>query len=264
MVVYMNRQTVIEKLLILGLEKFEVDIYLYLLEHGSRTHLQLSREADIDRSKVYRYVEKLVKKNLLEHVSDNSGKKLQAASPLNIEMLIRKKEAVLEEQKVFLPELINSLTSLPSYSKREFEVIHYRGQDGVQQMLWNHLSASTEIVAFSYQNKNDMVGKSFAEKIRFRQVEKNIKLYELENEVDQGDFWYTDVIGWDQVYSSKYIDPKILEIKQYIAVFDNIVSIINWIDNEQVGVEVHNEVFAKMQKQLFWGFWGSIDEKGIL
>ncbi len=258
----MNKQISLTQLVDLGLEEIEAEIYLFLLEHGSRTYLELSRETNINRSKIYRYVEKLTAKKLLEESNTQWGKKLNASSPQNIELLVQEKEEALKQQKELVPSLIEGLSNIPIFQQREFEVKHYRGQDGLKQMLWNQLAAQKEILAFSYKNKNDIAGKTFAEKIRSEQVELKIMLYEVENETDQGDTWYTDVPGWTKLYDSRYIDPKVLDIKQYIAIFNNTVAIINWLDGEEVGVEIINSTYAQMQKQMFWKFW-EISEKYI-
>lgn len=251
----MNKSAILSQLESLGLEEVEAKIYLYLLENGPRTYLQLSHEINIDRSKIYRSVEKLLKKKLLEEINTVLGKRIQAASPQNIEFLLQEEEIDLSTKKSISKKLVGELSNLPNYVEREFEVKHYHGQEGLRQMLWNQLHAKKEILAFSHKNKNDIVGKTYAEKIRTEQVERKIMLYEIENETDQGDYWYTNVAKWKDFYQSRYIAPKILEIKQYIAIFNNTVVVINWSNGEEVGVEIINLFYAQMQKQLFWKFW---------
>lgn len=261
MIVYMNKQLTLEQLINIGLEEIEANIYLYLLENGPRTHLQLSREINKDRSKIYRYVDKLTKKNLLEESTDAWGKKLQAAKPENIDLFFQEKEEILKSQKENLPILIEELKNLPTYSQREFEIKNYHGQEGLRQMLWNQLSAKKQLLAFSYKNRNDIVGKSYAEKIRAEQVERKIILYEIENEIDQGKYWYTNVVNWGKYYRSFHIPSKILTIKQHVSIFNDTVAIINWLKNEEVGIEITNSSYANMQKQMFWKFW-EIAKKG--
>ena len=251
----MNKQISISQLIELGLEESEANIYLYLLEHGPRTPLTLSREINIDRAKIYRVVEKLVKKKLLAESNDAWGKRIQASSPQNVELLIQEKEETLNNQKEALPSLIENLSSLPTYQQREFEVKHYRGQDGLKQMLWNQLSAKKELLFFGLKNRNDIAGKTFADKIRSEQVDRKIMAYELENETDQKNYWYTDVPRWGEFYESPYIPPTVLNIKQYIVIFNNTVAIMNWLDGEEVGLEIINSTYADMQRQLFWKFW---------
>lgn len=255
MIVDMNKQLILKQLIDIGLEEIEANVYFHLLENGPRTHLQLSRETSIDRSKIYRYVEKLIKKNLIIESNDAWGKKLQAAKPGNIEQLLEKKGEILRLQKEVAPILINELNNLPSYNQREIEIKNYRGSEGLKQMLWNQLSAKKELLAFSYKNRNDIVGESFAEKVRAEQVERKITLYEVENETDQGNYWYTKVENWNKFYKSRFISPKILTIRQHISIFNDTVAIINWLNEEQVGLEITHSFYAKMQKQIFWKFW---------
>lgn len=252
----MNKQQILTNLMQFGLDEVEANIYMHLLENGPRTPLELSRQVNINRSRIYRYLDKLIDKKIVEILNESRGKKLKASNPQNLQLIIEEIEERLKSQKNVFRELITKLSNIPSVTHREFEVKHYHRKEGLKQMLWNHLSAtSNEILAFSFRNKNDMVGKAFAEKIREEQIKRKITLFELENETDQGNYWYTDIPNWAKFYKSRYISPKILEIKQYIAVFDNTVSIINWFDGEDIGIEIVNSIYAKTQKQLFWKFW---------
>lgn len=259
MIVYMNKQILIEQLEQYGLSEIEAAIYLHLLESGPQTALELSRSINIDRSKVYRSVEKLLAKKFLEETHAAWGKKLQAAAPSNIALLVAAEEEAVKSRKEALPALIDELSTVPMYSQREFEVKHYRGQEGLKQMMWNQLSAKKEIVAFSYKTRNEIVGKNFAEKVRSEQVARKIVLYEIENETDQGDYWYTDVEKFDKFYKSRYISPKTLDIDQHISIFNDTVSIINFVDDEKIGLEIINSSFAKTQKQVFWKFWAILE-----
>lgn len=251
----MNKQLISDQLGIFGLDDVEIPLYLHLLQNGPKTPLDLSRETNVNRSRIYRYLDRLKTKKLIEENAVGRGISLKAANPKNLELLVHEKERELKEQKASLPTLLKELTGLPGELEKVFEVKYYHGPEGLKQLMWNHLSANKEILAFSYRNKNDTVGKTFAERIREEQVERKIMLYEIENETDQGDFWYTGVQGWPKYYQSRYISPKILEIKQYIGIFNNTVSIANWIDNEPVGIEVVNAVYASTQRQLFRKFW---------
>jgi sugar-specific transcriptional regulator TrmB len=255
MIVHMNKQIVLTQLNALGLDEIEAIIYLYLLEHGPRTHLELSRETNIDRSKIYRDVESLKRKKLIEETNNSRGQKLRAAEPQNLELLIHEKEQELKLQKENLPEILRELTSLPTDQQKNIEIKHYRGTDGLKQMLWNHMAAKKEILVFGYENRNNIAGKTFAETIRYEQVKRKITKIEIENATDQGDYWYTSVPDWGKYYKSRYIPPKVLNIQQYQVIFNNTISILSWGDGNKVGVEIINSPFVEMYKQIFWKFW---------
>jgi sugar-specific transcriptional regulator TrmB len=252
-----NKQIVPSLLGRFGLDEIEAQVYLYLLQNGSRTPLDLSREISINRSRIYRYIDRLVGKKLVEVSGEERGRKLKASNPSNLELLIQEEELKAKSQREVLPELLKELTRLPAKLEKEFEVRHYHGIEGLRQMLWNHLStADRQILAYCYQNRNEMVGKQFAEKIREEQVFKKVMLYEIQNESDKGSYWYTDVANWGKYYTTCEISPKIMEIKQYIAIVNNTVSICNWVEGERVGIEIENSTYAKAQRQLFWTLWG--------
>src|SRR3989338_10073509 len=253
--VRMNKQIIISRLSAFGLDEIEAKIYFHLLEHGSQKPLELSRDININRSKIYRYIDKLIAKKLLELSNVERGIRLKAASPENLELLIYEKEQEIKQQKENLPDILKVLKSLPENEQKTFEVKHYHGTDGLKQMLWNHLSAKKEILVFGFENRNNIAGKAFAETIRFEQVRRKITKIEIENATDQGNYWYTKVFNWGSFYRSRYIPPKILTIKQYQVICNDTISILNWGDGIKVGVEIENSPFVKMYKQIFWKFW---------
>ncbi len=251
----MNKQILTSQLEQFGLDDVEVQIYLNLLSGGAKTPLDLSRETSINRSKIYRYLDRLKQKRLIEEADKGRGLTIKAANPDSLQLLILEKEQQVKNQKDILPDLLKELTALPVMTKSGFEVKHYHGTEGLKQMLWNHLAAKKEILVFGYENRNNIAGKAFAETIRFEQVERKITKIEIENATDQGDYWYTSVPHWGKYYKSRYVPPKVLNIQQYQVIFNDTISILNWADGNKVGVEVTNPGFADMYKQIFWNYW---------
>ena len=261
----MNKQIITTQLTQFGLDEVEVQIYLSLLEKGEKTPLDLSRETNINRSKIYRYLDRLKLKHLIEETDKGRGLRLKAANPDSFQLLILEKERELKNQKELLPDIVKELASLPGSARSGFEIKHYHGTDGLKQMLWNHLKAKKEILVFGYENRNNIAGKAFAETIRFEQVERKITKIEIEIATDQGNYWYTSVANWGKFYKSRYIPPRILNIKQYQVIFNDTISILNWADGNKVGIEITNQNFADMSKQIFWKFWdiaGDFIEEG--
>jgi sugar-specific transcriptional regulator TrmB len=255
MFVHLNKQIITAQLLQFDLDEVEVQIYLALLENGPKNPLDLSRETSINRTKIYRYLDRLKRKRLVEESDLGRGLMLKAASPDTLQLLVAETEQKLKSQKELLPEILKEIAVLPQNAPSLFDIKHYHGDEGLKQMLWNHLAAKKELYIFGYQYRNDIVGKSFAETVRSEQVNRKIVVKEIENETDQGNYWYTDVPNWGLYYQSRYIPPQILRIRQYQAIFNNTISIMNWTDNNKVGIEITNESFANMYKQIFNKFW---------
>ncbi len=252
----MNKQIITRQLEQFGLDDVEVQIYLNLLERGAKTPLDLSRETNINRSRIYRYLDRLQAKRLIEEADKGRGLKLKAAGPDSLQLLILEKEQQLRNQKELLPDLAKELAALPATGgKSGFEVKHYHGTEGLKQMLWNHLAAKKELLLFGLENRNNIAGKAFADTIRFEQVERKITAIELENRTDQGNYWYTNVPNWGKYYRFRYIPSRILAIKQYLVIFNDTISILNWTDGNNVGVEITNASFADMHRQIFRHYW---------
>lgn len=207
-----------------------------------------------------RHHNRLKVKRLIEESDKGRGLTLKAASPDSLELFILEREQQLKNQKELLPDLVKELSGLPVNGKSGFEIKHYHGTEGLKQMLWNHLAAKKEILVFGYENRNNIAGKAFAETIRSEQVERKITKIEIENVTDQGDYWYTNVPDWGKFYRSRYIPSKILAIKQYMVLFNDTISILNWTDGNKVGVEITNASFAEMYKQIFWKFWDTAED----
>ncbi len=252
----MNKQLVLSQLQSLGLDEIEVALYIHLRESGPKTPLDLSRETSVNRSRIYRYLDRLKAKKLIEEVNLGRGIVLKASNPNNLELIILQKEQDLKIQRENLANILKEFTSLQETNKpKSIEIRHYHGTEGLKQMLWNHLSAKKELLVFGFENRNDIAGKAFAEKIRYEQVERKITKIEVENATDQGNYWYTTVPNWGKYYQSRYIPPRVLDIKQYQVIFNDTISILSWTNGDKVGLEVENAPFVKMYKQIFWKFW---------
>lgn len=258
MSVQLNKQLYLNELQELGLSEEEAMLYIFLLENGPKTHLEISRETNLNRSKIYRISEKLTQKNILEESNTAWGKKIKAAPAENLELLIKADEEKLESRKRKLPNLITTLSSISSSIPGKFEVIHYKGIEGLKQMLWNDLKAK-EVLAFGYQSTNDFVGKKFADTLREKAVRRKVHYKEIGNETND-DNSYNSALGWEKVFEYRQIDEKVLKIQQTIEIYNNTVAILNWINGDLAGIEIISDEYANLMRQIFNFFWNLVEE----
>lgn len=250
----MNKQILVEKLEKMGLSEDESEIYLFLLENGPRSPLELSRQTNINRSKIYRLIEVMQEKKLLEDTKTAWGQKLVAAPPDNLELIIARDEEKVKQKKIILDGIIDDLLELPGESESSFQIKYYKGLDGIKQMFWNGLKAKEETLIFGYDSIDKFVGWDFAERLRKESVRRKIYFYELTND-DLDDSW-TDIYELLAEYQkTKKVDKKLLTIKQYTEIHDNLVRIYNMDEKERIGIEIINKNYAEMIKQIFWHYW---------
>ena len=244
------------KLILLGLNDKQAEIYLLLLKHGLTSLLELSRQSTINRTTIYRIVEDLKKINLVEEVLDDRGVKVKAAAPENLNLLLTQKETELNQLKSNLSDLISDLSAIKDQPTSSTQVVYFRGQSGLKQLLWNILKAKGESVGYGFADWNQSVGREFAEKLRAERVKRQIYDREIQNTDQAGPMSdWTNVKNYDQIYQCRLLDKKIVDIKHDTYIYNDVFVFFYFIKNEMFGIEIHNAEIAKTQKQIFEVLW---------
>src|SRR5687767_2632205 len=114
----------------LGLEAEIADLYLALYAHGPQTISELSRNSRVERTRIYRLIDKLLESNLVEVESQYKRGIIKAAPIANLHILIAKKEQELKslQDELGLIEQVLARNSLSSPATR---VQFYHGPEGV-------------------------------------------------------------------------------------------------------------------------------------
>jgi len=219
----MNNNTIIELLKNFDLNSKEGEIYLTLLQKGILSPLQLSRATLLNRTTIYR---------------------------------ILQKESEIDKLKQTLPELKAQLTAIQGLASPETKVLYYRGQDGLKQLLWNTLNAENEIIGYGYMNWNDVVGKEFAEKLRQEVVLRKRYSREIQNSNSIDPLkTYTSVPSYDKYYSGKKIPKEKIAIKHDTYIYNNVFAFSHFIKEEFFGIEIYNAEIVLTQRQIFEILW---------
>ena len=251
-----------------GLTQEESIIYLELLEKKVATALSLSRNLHLGRTKVYRILDKLIKKEMVTQQLDSGGFKFIANDPRQLELLITKKEAQLVTLQKSLPQVVEILQAKVDSGKSGSKILYYRGQEGLSQVNWNLLRAKRELLSYEVSTANAYLPQIEAEKLRQAIVDKKILIRTLTNKTHQEP--YTDVLeivkNWWQL---RHISPKVLQIRADIFIYNDVYAVCNYLDSGNVFCfETYNENMTQMQREIFENLWQSAttmkstDERG--
>lgn len=236
-----------------GLTQEESLIYIDLLKNSFSTALAISRRLHIGRTKVYRIVDTLKKKRLVEEKLGDRGLEFGAANPHRLEQLASEKEV---QAKVLLQNshlLATQLEKLVAPFQRS-KVLYYEGQDGLEQVSYNTTHTKGIMRVYEFAHMSDFINKNLAEKIREKYVERNITTYDLTNQESFPGF--TDVHKHIESLSQfRYIDSSVLEIKFETLIYNDVYATYTYSNDEIFCVEVYNEQLATMQKQIFDYIW---------
>jgi sugar-specific transcriptional regulator TrmB len=236
----------------IGLTDKHALVYASLIAKNSITPLGLARETKINRTSLYRYLEELRGKGLAELVLGDKSNKYRA-NPEGLNQYLMSEESRVESLKSTIPTLVAELSK--QKVTEGSEVKYYQGVQGLKQMLWNVVSSGKEYIGLGYQDWNTSVGKSFAEKLRAKNMETGASSREILNH-PENTFEYTGLgETYSKVFEHRAIDPKILEIKHDTYIYDDVFAYYYHYQGEYFGVEIHNKEIARTERQMFEILW---------
>lgn len=242
----------------LGLSKNEVQIFLALLD-GPKNPTEVSRLTGIARSNVYRIVDTLSEKGILQELTTENDKLLTAADPAALELLVIEQENHAALQRSHFEQLLPLLAHAAN-EKNELGIKTYRSTGGLKQMLWNELKHK-EILLFSAGSLNQGTGKRWAEKYRSEIIRRNIMQRAIENPTSPLPT-SSDYLEYHNHYLVRYVPSEILDIQSEISIHGDSVSIYNaWTHHLQLGAEIHNPFLAKLMRQVFENYWQMAQEQ---
>jgi sugar-specific transcriptional regulator TrmB len=134
------------KLALLGLNKNEIIIYLFLIQNGKSSVTNVSRETKISRTNCYYILNQLIEKRLVE---ENNNQKKKMFLPLDPSALVGYGEKMVTEAKKILPDLYgiysyNKNKPVVSYAETDDELVALLGQISLTPSI--HVIGSIDIL----------------------------------------------------------------------------------------------------------------------
>ncbi|HYH75273.1 MAG TPA: helix-turn-helix domain-containing protein [Candidatus Saccharimonadales bacterium] len=241
----------------LGLESEIADIYLALHAHGPQTIAALARTSGVERTRIYRLIDRLLESNLIEVETHYKRGVIKAAPIANLHILITQREQELRSLQDELG-LIEQVLARNSLSDPSTRVQFYKGPEGYKQMLWNETNARSEVLCLLYENMQVKTKAAFLERWMQKSNENGVRYRAMGSDtfLKSQKEWYSQhdneqLKHWD----FRYVSPTLFKITQSCDVYDDVVAYYSWKDNEIFGIEIHNKETAAQQRQLFELLW---------
>ena len=231
----------------LGLEPEIADIYLALHTYGPQSISQLSRNARVERTRIYRLIDQLMDSNLIEVAAPQKRGIIKAAPIANLQILITQKELELKSLHDELG-LIEQVLARNSLSSPVSRVQFYEGPEAAKQIRQNMLSAKSEVLSMLFKDLYDEFDQQFvtqwiASADRQGHVFRSVLKRGLAGSAVPSN------------WSSRIADAEIIPITFSTFIYDDVVATYQWHQKTIYGVELHNEAFANMQRSLFEMLW---------
>lgn len=241
----------------LGLEHEIADMYLALYTHGPQTISELSRNAKVERTRIYRLIDKLMASNLIEVESHYKRGIIKAAPIANLRILISQKEQELKSLQDELG-LIEQVLSRNDLSNSATRVQFYQGPEGVKQMFWNQTGSRTEAVSILRENMQTKTNEKFFERWAHTCNEQNLHFRSIVSDtfLASQKQWYAKhdnekLTHWQ----GRYLAPNAFPIRHNTVIYSDVTSYFNWKNNEIFGIEIYNQDIADAQRAFFEMLW---------
>lgn len=235
-----------------------------VLERSTRhTNQTKSGRPEPIRIKVYRLLDKLIGKQLVEQKLNERGLKFGATNPQKFSQLIEERKYQLEALSNSLPQVVTALQQLSHTQQKSSKVLYYEGVEGLKQVSYNITHAKDLVRVFEVEHLSDFLPKDFAEDIRKQLVEKKILTKDLTNKSSFPGF--TEVSEMIECFSqTRYIDPAFLKINFEVLIYNDVYATYTYQGEQIFCVEIYNEQLSQMQKQIFDFIWSQAQEMKYL
>ncbi|HSW66582.1 MAG TPA: helix-turn-helix domain-containing protein [Bacillota bacterium] len=250
----MDRTATISKYLgKLGVEPEAVTLYIALTKHGHSSALQLSKATGIGRTHVYRLLEALQQCGLTSAEQLSYGTLYRALPLENIEGLLANREAETAAIRRNLGAMTAALQAIAGGSGPKATVQHYYGQAGLKQVNWNLTKADKEYRCFEAAHLSAHLDKAFARRHRERCLERELTSYDLTNA--------TTVHAKElEPFEPKrtflcHIDPEVLTINFEVLLYNDVVTLLDYTEQNAMAIEIHHPSLKAMMQQLFDAMW---------
>lgn len=248
--------SIIDNLTMFGMSANEAEVYSSLIGNGWLTALQLSHKCPVKRTTLYRLLEGLLNKGLIEEKIDDKRTYYAATTIEQFERLIKHKEDEAKKLREMFPDLKSQLSLASSLGSRGMNVRFYRGIPGLQHLqLKATVTKNTELLIFDSNQWSKILSDEFAEEVRGRIVTNNILVKEIHNSSSGNNTFTKNNEYYVNHYQHRVVDQEIINISQDIYIFDETIQLYGYNKNDIVGIEIESREYARMVSQMFEVIW---------
>jgi sugar-specific transcriptional regulator TrmB len=246
----------------LGVSATEAALYIELFRVGPTTALKLARSLAVPRTQVYRELENLQQMALVSADKLSYGTIFHALPLENVESMLEARKSTTEALVRELGSVSDVMKLLAGSSGPQATVRHYYGRAGLRQVNWNLTKARKEFRVFETKHLSQHLDADFARRCRERFIERKLHSFDLTNERvhKRKDLEPVDLAR----AKLRYIDPKILDVKFEMYIYDEVVTLLDYSERNSMALEIHHPSLSVMMKQLFDAMWKTAEDVEII
>lgn len=237
----------------LGVEPDTTAVYIELIKHGHSSALQLAKNTKISRTQVYRHLETLQGYGLVSAEQLSYGTLYRPLSLENLEGLLANREAETVAIRRNLSAMTAALQAIAGGSGPKATVQHFYGAAGLKQVNWNLTKADKEYRVFEAAHLSAHLDKAFARRYRERCIERELVSYDLTNAAS---VHAKELEPFEPSRTFlRHINPEVLTINFEMYIYNDVVTLLDYTEQNAMAVEIHHPAMHAMMRQLFDAMW---------
>lgn len=238
----------------LGFSQEAGRLYSELVTKGPLTILEASRATAIERTALYRLIDDLTGRGLVEELMEHKTRRLQAVATNKIMDILESEKKRVQKLDSEFGEFENIINAMPQSNTTQ--VRYFRGITGIKQILWNETKARNGLIGYTHRNLQEVVGHKYFEEYVL-ELEKNcvvtrdLRCDSFLESSDDPQFVRRHIqhSGW------RYLPDEVMHLTHNLDVYNDVVAIYYWQNNDVFGVEIQNQLIADMQRSIFETLW---------
>ncbi|HIH25910.1 MAG TPA: hypothetical protein HA226_04040 [Nanoarchaeota archaeon] len=237
----------------IGLTDGETKVYLALISLGTTKTGPLASKAGVSSSKVYKILDRLIKKGLVGHATKGKVRHYSALEPKRVLNYIDEKEQELRKKREQLQKIIPELELEQKLSENKPEAVIYEGFKAIKNFYLNILdelkkSETYYVIGAGYGQRKPGV-REFFQNFHTQRAKKKIKVKMLANYDVKGNIAPATAKNSEVRYLPQYL------ITNMTIIFYKKKSFIFFLNEEPIGFLMNNEEAVKSFKAYFDTFW---------
>jgi len=235
-----------------GLSKKEAAAYAALLKLQKANPHEIAKEADLERTTIYKLLEILVEKGMARKSFEGKRLVFLAEPPYVFKEILGRKENLLKN-------LLPALLALEGKKQNKPIVSFYEDIRRIRQAVLDTLNCQEKLRRdfASVSNIVEFLGKRFIDHQIEERVKKGIKarsLRCLKGEFNEKD-WFLDKSNKELLREARYL-PESFHFEPVIFIYDNIITVVS-SKKESYALVIESQELSQAMKILFDIAWES-------
>ncbi|MDD3647394.1 MAG: helix-turn-helix domain-containing protein [Candidatus Dojkabacteria bacterium] len=251
-----------------GLTNDEARVYVHLLKSKELSALNISKDLNITRTKVYAITDRLNKLGLVSLTGKRNAQRFMANSHKQLELLVKQRRSEVEMLESSLPTIFEQLASIELAKTSNSQIMNYTGIEGLKTVTWNSTRAKDTLRVFEMaQDMSAFLDFDFSEAARREFVRRGLKQSLQLTNSRRINPW-TNISEFVDIWEARHINPGKLSLTTEILVYNDVVTMYQIEKDLPFCVEIYNPSLSLMIKNFFDYVWKDaqkmkiVDERG--